>query len=103
MIIFQSEVGPDVMMFDKVAHAMMELMGKEKNTRGVVTPEQMPAAIARLKAAAEEDKALHRGEDKDGDGEEESAPRVGLAQRALPLIELLEYSLARQKPVLWGV
>ena len=101
MIIFRSEVGPDVMMFDEVAHRMMELMTKEKTSRGVVTVEQMPETIARLRAAVEQDKALQRGQKPD-DGEEGAAP-VGLAQRALPLIELLEISLARQKPVLWGV
>jgi len=33
VILFRSEVGPDVMMFDEVAQRMMELMGKEKATR----------------------------------------------------------------------
>ena len=103
MIVFRSEVGPDIMMFDEVAHRMMEIMDKEKSGRGVVTVEQMPAAIARLRAAVAEDKAMHRGE-KSGDSDEnEAAPRIGFAQRALPLIELLEISLAKKKPMLWGV
>lgn len=98
MIVFQSEVGADVMMFDEVAYRMMELMGKEKSARGVVTVEQMPAAIAALKAAMAQDKAAH------GDDEgEERAPRISLTQRAVPLVELLEISLARGKPVMWGV
>jgi len=102
MIVFRSEVGPDIMMFDEVAQHMMELMAKEKAGRGVVTVEQLPEAIARLKAAVAADRALH-SESQSGDDGENQAPRVGTAQRALPLIELLEISLARQKPVLWGV
>lgn len=98
MIVFQSEVGADVMMFDEVAHRMMELMGKEKSARGVVTIEQMPEIIAALRAAIAKDKATHG--DVEGD---EAAPRVSLTQRALPLVELLEISLARGKPVTWGV
>lgn len=101
MIVFKSEVGADVMMFDEVAHRMMELMGKEKSARGVVTVEQMPDAIAALRAAVAQDKAAHGGEE-DDDGKE-SAARVSLAQRAVPLIELLEISLNRGKPVMWGV
>lgn len=101
MIVFQSEVGADVMMFDEVAQRMMELMGKEKSVRGVVTVEQMPEAIAALRAAIAQDKATHGGGD-DGDGKE-GAPRVSLTQRAVPLIELLEISHARGKPVMWGV
>jgi len=106
MIVFRSEVGPDIMMFDEVAQRMMELMGKEVSARGVVTVEQLPAAIARLRAAALQDRAQHSGnpqtDQEDGD-ENAAAPPVGLAQRALPLIELLEISLARAKPVTWGV
>jgi hypothetical protein len=104
MITFQSDASGDVMMFDDIAHRMMELMGKDKSGRGVITVEQMPECIARLKAAIAEDRARARG-GKQGEEEEESgvAARVSLAQRALPLVELLERSLAREKPVLWGV
>lgn len=102
MIVFRSEIGPDIMMFDEVAQRMMELMGKEKAAQGVVTVGQMPEVIAHLKAAVAGDRAQNRGaQPEDAEGEE--APRVGLAQRALPLIELLEISLAGKKPVTWGV
>jgi len=116
MITFQSDASGDVMMFDEVARHMMEIMGKETTTRGVVTVEQMPDCIARLKSAIAEDRArAHNAhphgnshEDTGGDsggGEAESgiAARVSLAQRAVPLVELLERSFQREKPVLWGV
>jgi len=102
MIVFRSEVGPDVMMFDEVAQQMMVLMGKEKAARGVVNVDQMPETIALLRAAVAADKAAHRS-DEQGDDDAAAAPaRVSLTQRAVPLIELLEISLARQAPVLWG-
>jgi len=104
MIVFRSEVGPDIMMFDEVAQRMMELMGKQKAAQGVVTVEQLPAAIARLKAAAAHDRAQHAGAAADaGDEENAAPPPVGLAQRVLPLVELLEISLRGGKPVTWGV
>jgi hypothetical protein len=103
MITFRSEVGPDIMMFDDVAHHMMDLMGKDKTERGVVTVEQLPETIARLKTAAALDRAQHGAPAKDEDEASEGALPVGLAQRAVPLIELLEISLARQKPVTWGI
>ena len=102
MITFQSDASGDVMMFDEVAHRMMDLMGKERTQRGVITVGQMPECIARLKAAIAEDRA--RGRPADDDGEESGAATpVGLAQRALPLVELLERSLQRDTPVLWGI
>jgi hypothetical protein len=103
MITFRSEVGPDIMMFDDIAHRMMELMGKDKTAQGVITVEQLPEAVARLKAAAASDKAQHGDPLNDEDEESEVARPVGLAQRIVPLIELLEISLQRQKPVTWGV
>lgn len=107
MITFQSDASGDVMMFDAVAKQMMELMGKEVTTRGVVTPEQMPGCIARLQAAIAADRAQGSPpQDEEADAAAGltgvNAP-VSLAQRAVPLVEQLERSLAAEKPVLWGV
>ena len=97
MITFQSDAAGDVMMFKDVARRMMELMGKDVTERGVITVEQMPECIARLKAAIAEDRARARAQAHPGEDDEETgvAARVSLAQRALPLLELLERSLSR--------
>lgn len=107
MITFRSRAAADVMMFDDVAKRMMDLMGKEQTARGIVTVEQLPEVIARLKAAIAADRALHAGEL--DTPESEPVPGggqrayVGLAQRAVPLVQLLEYSLKDETPVTWGV
>ena len=109
IIIFQSKVSGDVMMFGDVAQKLMELMGKTPAERGIVTVDQLPAAIARLKAAVADDKAMHAGlQDEDLPAFEETQdgakrPYVSLARRAIPLIDLLELSLKKQVPVVWGV
>lgn len=109
MITFRSRASSDVMMFDDIAKRMMELMGKEPEPRGIVTVDQLPEAIARLKAALAEDKAAHQGEQeedrplsesKPGGG---SRPYVGLGQRIVPLLELLEWSRKAEEPVMWGM
>jgi hypothetical protein len=62
-----------------------------------------------LKAAVTDDKAKHAGlQEEDLPAFEESPegakrPYVSLARRAIPLIELLEWSLKKQVPVVWGV
>lgn len=107
MIVFRSDAAADIMMFDDVAKRMMEIMGKEFSTRGIITVEQLPEAIARLKAAIAEDRARHAGERDTPETEEipggGKRAYVGLAQRAVPLVEFLEYSLKAEKPVMWGV
>jgi hypothetical protein len=109
MITFRSDAAADIMMFDDVAKHMMEIMDKEVAARGIITPEQLPDAIARLKAAIAADHERHRGEREEDRPQTEDVPGggqrayVGLAQRAVPLLELLEYSLKADTPVMWGV
>lgn len=107
MIVFRSDAAADIMMFDDVAERMMTIMGREASARGIITVEQLPAAIAKLRAAIAEDRAAHAG-GRDTP-ETEAAPGggqrayVGLAQRAVPLVEMFEYSLRAGKPVMWGI
>jgi|CXWK01.1.fsa_nt_gi hypothetical protein len=108
LIIFKSKAAGDVMMFGDVAYAMMEIMGKSPAEKGIVTAEQLADAIARLKAAVAQDKAERPVVDHD-ERQFEKTPEggkrehVSLARRAVPLIELLEYSLKENEPVVWGV
>ena len=109
IVTFQSAAAGDVIMFGDVAKRMMKLMGKDETDKGIVTVEQLPDAIARLKAAIEEDKrqraSVHEEDlpqtERGGNGN--SRPYVTLTQRAVPLLELLEWALKKQKPVVWGV
>jgi hypothetical protein len=109
IVTFQSPASGDVIMFGDVAQRMMKLMGKEPSDKGIVTVEQLPDAIARIKAAIEEDKHDRAGKSPEDMPQTEKAegggsrPFVSLSQRALPLLELLEWSLKKQKPVVWGV
>ncbi len=108
LIVFKSKAAGDVMMFDDVAQSLMEIMGKDPDDKGIVTVEQLPEAIARLKAAVAQDKAEKPVVDHDERIFEKTAEggkreHVSLARRAVPLIELLEYSLKEEVPVTWGV
>lgn len=113
IVTFKSAAAGDVIMFGDVAQRMMELMGKEPSEKGIVTVEQLPAAIAHLRAAIAEDKARMAALDeaerpldepaRNGGNGENRRPFVSLYQRATPLLDLLEWALKKQKPVLWGV
>ncbi len=111
IVTFQSAAAGDVIMFGDVAQRLMGIMGKEASDKGIVTVEQLPEAIARLKAAIAEDKAQRAAvadEDEpqsepDPNSQTGQRPFVSLAQRAVPLLELLEFALKKKKPVVWGV
>ncbi len=107
---FKSSVGPDVMMFGEVADQLLEIMGKPKGAQGIVTIEEMSDVISRLKQAvdgsrrdAEAGAVRDRPSDSESDSEGDRQPSISLAQRAKPLIELLQRSQQANKPVVWGV
>ena len=90
-----------------LAMVLLGVIGKTLGERGVITPEEMPHAIDRLKLAIKDD--THQAHIKvaelatpelDENGEEEP-PHLG--QRAYPLLHMLEESLGEQTPVMWGV
>ena len=109
IVTFQSKASGDVIMFADVAHRMMEIMGKEAGDRGIVTVEQLPDALSRLRAAIDADREQRQGQTEEEQPPFEVAPDgrrrpfVSLAQRAAPLAELLEGSLKKKVPVVWGV
>lgn len=110
LFVFKSEATADVIMFGDVAKKLIAIIGKDPNdAKGIVTVEQLPEAIRRLRAAIDEDKARQATHGEDAD-EEEVAPEnkgmgapVGLAQRAWPLLELMQTAQKEGVPVVWGV
>lgn len=51
LVKFTSSTSGQIMMFAQVARQMLEILGKDCNARGVITSEQLPDAIARLRGA----------------------------------------------------
>ncbi|MGC3963040.1 MAG: DUF1840 domain-containing protein [Rhodocyclaceae bacterium] len=107
LITFKSRAAGDVIMFGKVAQRMLDAMGKDPNdVRGIITVEQLPAAIAGLRAAVEDDRRANPPETEDDDDDDEDKPRgmaaaVSFAQRAAPLLDLLGYAQRDSEPVIW--
>lgn len=101
---FKSQAAADVIMLQINAEQMLAIIGKEPSAQGIVTVEQIPAAIAALEAAvvaheaapaaAKPDTAEQEGVEGDG---------VMLRHRAAPFIELLRISAEAGKDVVWGV
>ncbi|MDX5445976.1 MAG: DUF1840 domain-containing protein [Zoogloeaceae bacterium] len=110
VITFQSRATSDVMMFGDVAERLLSIVGKDpKATRGILTVEQLPEAIARLNEAIEADRNRAREADRanpdreeDEDIPEGMAAPVSLHQRGWPLLEMMARSHAEGVPVTWG-
>jgi len=107
---FRSRVTGTVIMTDAVGRKVLQVLGREPEPRGVLTVEQLPEALARLRAAIAAERAeIARNAGEAGSGaspaEEPDEPPalISFAQRALPLIEMLERSAAAGREVTWGV
>jgi len=108
LVVFQSKAAGDVIMFGDVARRLMTVMGKDPEAKGIITVEQLPAAIERLETAIADDKARNaRMSDEERPqvegGEGGKRPYVSFAQRAAPLLDLLQWARRKEKPVVWGV
>lgn len=103
IVTFKSKASGDVIMFGDIAHELMKVMGKDPDPTGIITAEQLPGAISALKAAIEESRK-QPAPDEEQEAEKPAMTRtVTLAQRAIPLLELLEWSDKKKTPVTWGV
>ncbi len=105
LVTFKSKAAGDIYMFAEHAEQLLTIMGKSLDPphapRGIITPEQLGNALARLKAAADQARAKAR---ENVDDETGGAPlAVSLAQRAYPLIDMLERSEKTQCEIVWGV
>ena len=105
---FKSRATGSVFMIQSVAEHILAIIGKEPGQTGIVTVEQIPAAIAALHKAVEESEANPQDtresrDDGDPNDEDQDGVAVSLAQRAYPFIEMLEDAHRAGKDVTWGV
>lgn len=99
LVTFVSSNSGQILMFAAVARHLLQIVGKESSARGVITFEQLRDAIHRLRlAAAAAGRAASANGEEEEDNDDGTGPPVGLAQRAYPLIELLERTLQASSP-----
>ena len=94
---FKSREAGDVIMLEANGRQILEIIGKDPGPKGIILPAQMPAAIAALEAAIAHEKT---GIEEEGNLHAEG---VGLHQRALPFIQMLQVNQKAGQEVVWGV
>ena len=102
LVTFRTRRYANITMFGDVAKQLLELMGHSGTIPSAINAEDVPAAIARLEAALEQRRAAEAADVPEGDRRDDDAPRkVTLAQRAVPLLELLRAAAANKANVMW--
>jgi hypothetical protein len=94
---FKSKNAGDVIMLEPNGRKVLEIIGKDAGPKGIILPEQMPAAIQALQDAITLEES--------GDAESGAVPgdAPGLRQRAMPFIDMLQRNHKSGDDVVWGV
>ena len=102
---FKSQATEDILMMEGNARQLLDIVGKA-SSKGIITVDQMPAAISALEAAVKQDavdnKHNHDAFAAENHSDDAERVHVGLHQRATPLIHMLKRSLAEGKDVVWN-
>ena len=117
LVTFTCNAHGDITMFGDVAEKMLEMMGHSGTIPSAIFAKDVPAVLERLKNAVEsaseepfEDSSSYNDDDHMDVGgrvtpgavtEEEELPRVSLANRAFPLIEMLTAAAEADCNVMW--
>ena len=96
LVRFDSKAGT-LTTFGDVAVQLLRLMGQSGDVPGAILSRDIPAAVERLRKGV----GAHR-EPPSGQKKDDEEPRVGLGQRAFPLIELLERAAKSGADVIWN-
>jgi len=103
---FKSKATGNLIMLQASGEQLLEIIGKGPSPKGIVLPEQIPAAIAALEAALAKDDSRRHAAGEAARAKGEDAPRqegISLRQRAVPFIEMLRRCHKAGEEIVWGV
>jgi hypothetical protein len=96
LVTFTTDAYADIIMFGDVALKMLKMMGHSETVPGAILAADVPEALNRLK------NAINANTEKISPApDEEENPTVNMADRALPLIELLTAATKAECDVMW--
>ena len=105
---FKSKASGDLIMMGPNGDALLRVLGREPEAKGIIEPQQMAQALAALEqAVADEEAARAQAGSTDETAADKlagaGADRVNLRQRLWPMHDMLKRALAANEPVVWGV
>jgi hypothetical protein len=103
---FKSRETGELVMLEPHGKRILQILGKDPSGPGVVLPDQMPAAVEALRAAAVEEEASRKRLKDEAQARGEPAPDfdpVSLRMRSAPFIEMLQRAEKAGVEVVWGV
>ena len=103
---FKSKAAGDLIMLEPNGRRVLEIIGKSPDAKGIILPEQIPAAISALEAAVAKEEADQKSLAEEAKAKGETPPRfdsVSLNQRAVPFLDMLRRCEKEGAEIVWGV
>jgi hypothetical protein len=103
---FKSKAAGDLIMLEPNGRRVLEIIGKQAQPKGIILPEQMPAAVSALEAAIAREEADQKAVIEEAKAKGESPPRfdaISLRQRAVPFLDMLRRCEKAGEEIVWGV
>ena len=103
---FKSKAAGDLIMLEPNGRRVLQIIGKDPGPQGIVLPEEMPGALARLEQAIAQEEAEHKALIEEARAKGEVPPKfdsVSLRQRAVPFMDMLRRCSKEGKEIVWGV
>ena len=103
---FKSKATGDLIMLEPNGRRVLEIIGKDAQPKGIILPEQMPAAVGALEAAIAKEEADQKAMIEEAKSKGETPPRfdaISLRQRAVPFLDMLRRCEKAGQEIVWGV
>ncbi len=110
---FKSKATGDLIMLEPQGKHILNLIGKEPGTQGIILPSEMLGVIEALNAAVAQEELAHQAAKEVAQNDhvqaQSAAPvadglrTISLKQRVVPFIDMLRRAHAEDKEVVWGV
>ncbi len=99
LVTFTTDAYADITMFGDVALILLKMMGHSKTVPGAILAADVPMALNRLKTAIKNTENASTPVEQENEDEVERL--VSIADRALPLINLLTAAAEAECNVMW--
>ncbi len=96
LVTFKTDAYADITMFGDVGLTLLKMMGHSATVPGAILADDVSTALNKLSAAIDAEEVSAPVEDI-----EEDEPVVSMANRAMPLIDLLTAAAKAERNVMW--
>ena len=106
---FKSKVTGDLIMLQANGEALLKIIGKDKTgslRKGILLPNEMASAISAVQKAVAAEEEAHSEQARlalEGGAAITKVLALGLRQRSVPFLQMLQRCMAENEEVVWGV